>query len=119
IFRQLRDRVDNVWSGVPVVDKSDPNVKSNTTSRVEYIDGRKVVINETFYTKQTEFGTSVYNVRVVDFLPPNDETTGTTNDGKPQLDVENIDDEMDIKSNNDGPLDKGSPEELDNSENEI
>lgn len=86
----------------------------------KYIDGRKVVINDTFYTKETDFGTSVYNVRVIDFLPLNDETTSTTNDGQPELDVENVDDETDIKSNNDADaeLDKGSPEELDTNENE-
>lgn len=83
---------------------------------LKYIDGRKVVINDTFYTKETDYGTSVYNVRVIDFLPPNDETTTTTNDG--QLDVENVDDETDSKLNNESELDKGSPEELDNSENE-
>lgn len=121
IVRELRERVHNVWSDVPVdSDKSDPNVKSNSTSRVEYIDGRKVVINDTFYTKETDFGTSVYNVRVIDFLPLDDETTNTTNDGQPKLDVENVDDddETDIKSNNNDELDKGSPEELDNHENE-
>lgn len=88
---------------------------------LKYIDGRKVVINDTFYTKETDFGTSVYNVRVIDFLPTNDDddtTISTANDGQPELDVENVDDETDIKSNNNGELDKGSPEELDNKENE-
>ncbi|KAG4068144.1 hypothetical protein HA402_001569 [Bradysia odoriphaga] len=121
IVRQLRERVHNVWSDTPA-DKSDPSVKSNSTSRVEYIDGRKVVINDTFYTKETEFGTSVYNVRVIDFLPVNDETTRTTatnNNGQPKFDVESVDDETDVKSNNDDELDKGSPEELDNSNNVI
>jgi hypothetical protein len=117
IVRQLRERVHNVWTDTPV-DKSDPSVKSNSTSRVEYIDGRKVVINDTFYRKDTEYGTSVYNVRVIDFLPINDETTGTTatnNDG-PKI---SVDDEADVKSNNDDELDKGSPEELDASNNVI
>lgn len=36
IVRQLRERVHNVWGETPVEsDKSDPSVKSNTTSRVE------------------------------------------------------------------------------------
>jgi len=47
-----------------------------------------------------------------------DETTSTTNDGQSELDVENIDDKTEIKSNSDAELDKGSPEELDNNENE-
>lgn len=124
IVRQLRERVHNVWSDDAPVDKSDPSVKTNSTSRVEYIDGRKVLINDTFYTKETEFGTSVYNVRVIDFLPVNDETTRTTatnNNGEPNFDVEGVDDdEIDVvKSNNDDELDKGSPEELDNSNNII
>lgn len=83
---------------------------------LKYINGRKVVINDTFYTKETDFGTSVYNVRVIDFLPDNDETTSsTTNDGSPELDV---DDESGIESNNNGELDRGSPEELDNNEHD-
>lgn len=92
-------------------------------SHLKYIDGRKVVINDTFYTKATEFGTSVYNVRVIDFLPANDGTTRTTatnNDGESKFDVESVDDGTDVKSNsNDDELDKGSPEELDNSNNVI
>jgi len=123
VVRQLRERVHNVWSDAPVY-KSDPSVKSNSTSRVEYIDGRKVVINDTFYTKQTDFGTSVYNVRIIDFLPENDNvdetTSGTNTGGRPDSDVESVDDRKDtVKSNNgDGELDKGSPEELENNENE-
>jgi len=124
IVRQLRERVHNVWSESPVAggvdsEKSDPTVKTNSTSRVEYIDGRKVVINDTFYTKETDFGTSVYNVRVIDFLPLDDETTSTANNNGPsELDVENIDGKIEIKPNNDSELDKGSPEELDNNEND-
>jgi len=123
IVRQLRERVHNVWSESPVAggadsEKSDPTVKSNSTSRVEYIDGRKVVINDTFYTKETDFGTSVYNVRVIDFLPLDDETISTADNDQSGLDVENIDDKTEVKPNNESELDKGSPEELDNNDND-
>jgi len=122
IVRQLRERVQNVWAEASIDSPnadSTPSVKTNSTSRVEYIDGRKVVINDTFYTKETDFGTSVYNVRVIDFLPQDDdEITSTTNDGKPELDTENIDDKTEIKPSTDGELDRGSPEELESNDND-
>jgi len=125
IVRQLTERVHNIWSEVPVdSEKSEdtPNLKTNSTSRVEYIDGRKVVINDTFYVKESDFGTSVYNVRVIDVLPlEDDEITKAPIDAKPEFDVENVDVKTEIKSNIDDELDKGSPEELDNNnrDNEI
>lgn len=43
--------------------------KANSTSTVKVIDGHKVIINDTYYTKKTDFGTSVFKVRVIDVLP--------------------------------------------------
>lgn len=85
---------------------------------LQYIDGRKVVINDTFYAKETEFGTSVYSVRVVDFSPFDDEKTSTTNDREPELEVESVDSKTENKSNDDDEIDKGSPEELGNNDSE-
>lgn len=51
-------------------------------------------------------------------MPLSEETTSTTNYDQPEFDVENVNDETDIKSNNDDELDKGSPEELDSNDNE-
>jgi len=123
IMRQLSDRVRNVWSELPVdsetgSEKSDPTVKSNSTSRVEYIDGQKVVINDTIYTKETDFGASVYKVRVIEFLPTDDDITSIANKGQSESDVESVNAGKKNKSNSGAALDKGSPEELDNNDNE-
>ncbi|XP_050303582.1 uncharacterized protein LOC126741246 [Anthonomus grandis grandis] len=49
--------------------------KGNTTSITKVIDGRTVVINETEYKNEDDFGGTFFKVRVIDVKPENEETT--------------------------------------------
>lgn len=86
LIKRLRDRMAGSWnpfyggsdfahSGpgiwpveIPDDDSSD-DAQTNTTSTVKFIDGHKVIINDTYYTKKTGYGTSIYKVRVIDVKP--------------------------------------------------
>ncbi|XP_049825358.1 uncharacterized protein LOC109598540 isoform X2 [Aethina tumida] len=63
--------------------------KGNTTSVTKIIDGHKVVINETEYQKQDDFGGSFFKVRIIDVQPDSNETsdevpaTAVTKDREP------------------------------------
>ncbi|XP_053676350.1 uncharacterized protein LOC128726560 [Anopheles nili] len=80
LLKRVRDRFAGSWNpfyggdfapsgpGVwplEIPDDSSEDGITNTTSTVKIIDGHKVVINDTYYTKKTEFGTSIFKVRVI------------------------------------------------------
>ncbi|XP_058814870.1 uncharacterized protein LOC131678648 [Topomyia yanbarensis] len=99
LMRRLRDRFSGSWnpfygggdfvpSGpgvwpVDIPDESSDGGETNTTSTVKIIDGHKVIINDTYYTKHTEFGTSIYKVRVVDVKPLDEDEAGKIPTEKP------------------------------------
>uniref|UniRef100_A0A2M4A4S9 Putative salivary secreted mucin 3 n=2 Tax=Anopheles triannulatus TaxID=58253 RepID=A0A2M4A4S9_9DIPT len=99
ILKRMRDRFAGSWnpfySGIPsTVDfvpsgpgiwpselpsddsSSEDGTNTNSTSTVKVIDGHKVVINDTYYTKKTEYGTSIFKVRVIDVKPASGEGDG-------------------------------------------
>ncbi|XP_055598974.1 uncharacterized protein LOC129748391 [Uranotaenia lowii] len=101
LIKRLRDRFAGSWNpfyggaadfvptgpglwpvGIPTDDSSEDGQK-NTTSTVKIIDGHKVIINDTYYTKQNEFGTSVYKVRVIDVKPLDEEDGSKSDEDKP------------------------------------
>uniref|UniRef100_A0A1Q3EV23 Putative salivary secreted mucin 3 n=1 Tax=Culex tarsalis TaxID=7177 RepID=A0A1Q3EV23_CULTA len=93
IIKRVRDRFAGSWnpfygggdfipSGPGLFPIDIPDVESgadgeagqtNSTSTVKVIDGHKVIINDTYYTKKTDFGTSVFKVRVIDVQPADGE----------------------------------------------
>lgn len=101
LVKRLRDRFAGSWNpfyggsdfshtgpGVwPIEipdDDSSEDTQTNTTSTVKIIDGHKVIINDTYYTKKTEYGTSVYKVRVIDVKPAEEgETEKPATEDKP------------------------------------
>lgn len=52
--------------------------KGNTTSVTKVIDGHKVVINETEYKKEDDFGGAFFKVRIIDVRPDSSELTTNT-----------------------------------------
>nr|XP_040232654.2 uncharacterized protein LOC120955657 [Anopheles coluzzii]XP_040232655.2 uncharacterized protein LOC120955657 [Anopheles coluzzii]XP_040232656.2 uncharacterized protein LOC120955657 [Anopheles coluzzii]XP_040232657.2 uncharacterized protein LOC120955657 [Anopheles coluzzii] len=102
LLKRVRDRFSGSWnpfyggdylpSGpgffpVEIPDDSSEDGVTNTTSTVKVIDGHKVVINDTYYTKKTEFGTSIFKVRVIDVKPTDDGSAEATTPKAP-TDVE-------------------------------
>lgn len=101
LLKRVRDRFSGSWnpfyggdylpSGpgffpVEIPDDSSEDGVTNTTSTVKVIDGHKVVINDTYYTKKTEFGTSIFKVRVIDVKPTDDGSAeATTPKHRPML----------------------------------
>lgn len=101
LVKRLRDRFSGSWNpfygggdfahsgpGVwPIEipdDDSSEDGQTNSTSTVKIIDGHKVIINDTYYTKKTQFGTSIYKVRVIDVKPADeDESEKPSTDDKP------------------------------------
>lgn len=101
LVKRLRDRFSGSWNpfyggsdfshsgpGVwPIEipdDDSSEDTQTNSTSTVKIIDGHKVIINDTYYTKKTEYGTSVYKVRVIDVKPATEgETEKPATEDKP------------------------------------
>lgn len=92
LIKRLRDRMAGSWNpfyggsdfghsgpGVwPIEipdDDSSEDAQTNTTSTVKIIDGHKVIINDTYYTKKTGYGTSIYKVRVIDVKPAEEPET--------------------------------------------
>uniref|UniRef100_A0A182S5A3 Salivary secreted mucin 3 n=1 Tax=Anopheles funestus TaxID=62324 RepID=A0A182S5A3_ANOFN len=75
-----------IWPPEIPEDSSEDGV-TNSTSTVKVIDGHKVVINDTYYTKKTEFGTSIFKVRVIDVKPTDDSSEAVTTPKAP-TDVE-------------------------------
>lgn len=93
VIKRVRDRFAGSWnpfygggefipSGPGLFPIDIPDVESgadaeggqtNSTSTVKVIDGHKVIINDTYYTKKTDFGTSVFKVRVIDVQPADGE----------------------------------------------
>lgn len=90
IIKRVRDRFAGSWNpfyggggdfipsgpglfpiDIPDVDSAEGG-QTNSTSTVKVIDGHKVIINDTYYTKKTDFGTSVFKVRVIDVQPADD-----------------------------------------------
>lgn len=87
LIKRVRDRFAGSWNpflgggdfvpsgpglfpiDIPDVDDSEEGAQTNSTSTVKVIDGHKVIINDTYYTKKTDFGTSVFKVRVIDVKP--------------------------------------------------
>lgn len=84
VLKRMRDRFAGSWNPfyggdlVPsgpgvwpaeIPDDSSEDGVTNSTSTVKIIDGHKVVINDTYYTKKTDFGTSIFKVRVIDVKP--------------------------------------------------
>ncbi|XP_023013082.1 virus-induced RNA 1 [Leptinotarsa decemlineata] len=53
--------------------------KGNTTSITKVIDGHKVIINETEYKKEDEFGGSFFKVRIIDVQPDEEGLTTDKN----------------------------------------
>ncbi|XP_052864563.1 uncharacterized protein LOC128271163 [Anopheles cruzii] len=99
ILKRMRDRFAGSWnpffSGIPsagdfvpsgpgiwpadgIPDDSAEDGNTNSTSTVKVIDGHKVVINDTYYTKKTEFGTSIFKVRVIDVKPAGDDSSSSS-----------------------------------------
>ncbi|XP_055636283.1 uncharacterized protein LOC129775499 [Toxorhynchites rutilus septentrionalis] len=92
LIRRLRDRFSGSWnpfygdsgfgsSGpglwpIDIPDDSSEDGQKNSTSTVKVIDGHKVIINDTYYTKKNEFGTSIFKVRVIDVKPADEEGEG-------------------------------------------
>ncbi|XP_053665237.1 uncharacterized protein LOC128714387 [Anopheles marshallii] len=102
LLKRVRDRFSGSWNPfyggdfVPsgpgvwpaeLPDDSSEDGVTNSTSTVKVIDGHKVVINDTYYTKKTEFGTSIFKVRVIDVKPTDDSTEVVTTPKAP-TDVE-------------------------------
>ncbi|XP_052896166.1 uncharacterized protein LOC128303299 isoform X2 [Anopheles moucheti] len=102
LLKRVRDRFSGSWNPfyggdfVPsgpgvwpaeIPDDSSEDGVTNSTSTVKVIDGHKVVINDTYYTKKTEFGTSIFKVRVIDVKPTDDSTEVATTPKAP-TDVE-------------------------------
>lgn len=99
LMKRLRDRFAGSWnpfyggsdfgpSGpglfpIDIPEDSSEDGQTNTTSTVKIIDGHKVIINDTYYTKHTDFGTSVYKVRVIDVKPLDGNEEGTPSTEKP------------------------------------
>lgn len=101
LIKRLRDRMAGSWNpfygdsdfahsgpGVwPIEipdDDSSEDAQTNTTSTVKFIDGHKVIINDTYYTKKTGYGTSIYKVRVIDVKPAEEgETEKPATEEKP------------------------------------
>uniref|UniRef100_A0A1L8DPP1 Putative salivary secreted mucin 3 n=1 Tax=Nyssomyia neivai TaxID=330878 RepID=A0A1L8DPP1_9DIPT len=85
-LRNFRTQFANPWADGPFGgddgdDGDEP--KGNTTSTVQIIDGHKVIVNETTYVKNTDFGTSIIKHRTVEVQPQDDEESeGTTNNPK-------------------------------------
>lgn len=91
VIKRVRDRFAGSWNpfyggdefapsgpglfpiDIPDVDDAEGG-KTNSTSTVKVIDGHKVIINDTYYTKKTDFGTSVFKVRVIDVKPVDEES---------------------------------------------
>ncbi|XP_050101007.1 WW domain-binding protein 11 [Anopheles aquasalis] len=106
ILKRMRDRFAGSWnpfySGIPsTVDfvpsgpgiwpseipddsSSEDGTNTNSTSTVKVIDGHKVVINDTYYTKKTEYGTSIFKVRVIDVKPASGEGDAEETPGAPK-----------------------------------
>ncbi|RZC36535.1 uncharacterized protein BDFB_013910, partial [Asbolus verrucosus] len=63
------------FPGFPDIDLS----KGNTTSITKVIDGHKVVINETEYKHEGDFGGSFFKVRIIDVQPDSSELTTEKN----------------------------------------
>lgn len=102
LLKRVRDRFAGSWnpfyggefapSGpgvwpVEIPDDSSEDGATNSTSTVKVIDGHKVVINDTYYTKKTEFGTSIFKVRVIDVKPTDGDSEEVTSPKAP-TDVE-------------------------------
>uniref|UniRef100_A0A182KCL5 Salivary secreted mucin 3 n=1 Tax=Anopheles christyi TaxID=43041 RepID=A0A182KCL5_9DIPT len=103
LLKRVRDRFAGSWnpfyggdylpSGpgiwpVEIPDDSSEDGVTNSTSTVKVIDGHKVVINDTYYTKKTEFGTSIFKVRVIDVKPTDDGSSEEVTSPKAPTDVE-------------------------------
>lgn len=93
LMKRVRDRFAGSWnpfyggdfipSGpgvwpVDIPEESSEDGATNSTSTVKVIDGHKVVINDTYYTKKTDFGTSIFKVRVIDVKPVDEAPAGET-----------------------------------------
>ncbi|CAH0561472.1 unnamed protein product [Brassicogethes aeneus] len=71
-----------IGGGLPIVPRF-PSVdlgKGNTTSVTKVIDGHKVVINETEYKKEDDFGGAYLKVRIVDLQPDSSEAVSAEED---------------------------------------
>ncbi|XP_035908862.1 uncharacterized protein LOC118510741 isoform X2 [Anopheles stephensi] len=103
LLKRVRDRFSGSWnpfyggefapSGpgvwpVEIPDDSSEDGVTNSTSTVKVIDGHKVVINDTYYTKKTEFGTSIFKVRVIDVKPTDGDSDEVSTSPKAPTDVE-------------------------------
>lgn len=92
IFTRMRQQLDQLLRsfgggsapGFPSVQSGFPQIpgldlgKGNTTSVTKVIDGHKVVINETEYNKQGDFGGAFFKVRIIDVKPDSSESTTAT-----------------------------------------
>lgn len=100
VIKRVRDRFAGSWNpfygggdfipsgpglfpiDIPDVETADvEGGQTNSTSTVKVIDGHKVIINDTYYTKKTDFGTSVFKVRVIDVQPADGEESGEKDGG--------------------------------------
>ncbi|CAD7079388.1 unnamed protein product [Hermetia illucens] len=83
-MRRFRERVFGGWfNSIPTLNigELDPS-KGNSTSVVKVIDGHRVEINDTVYTKTDEDGNAIYKVRVVNVRPLEEgETYSTSTEG--------------------------------------
>jgi hypothetical protein len=69
---------DSPFPGFPDIADLDLG-KGNTTSVTKVIDGHKVVINETEFKKQGDFGGAFFKVRIIDVQPNSSEMTTEEN----------------------------------------
>ncbi|XP_049533734.1 icarapin-like isoform X1 [Anopheles darlingi] len=78
-----------IWpSEIPEDSSSEDGTNTNSTSTVKVIDGHKVVINDTYYTKKTGYGTSIFKVRVIDVKPASGEGGDEAPESKPEQPTE-------------------------------
>lgn len=100
LIKRVRDRFAGSWNpfyggdfgAVPsgpglwpaeIPDDSSEDGVTNSTSTVKIIDGHKYIINDTYYTKKTDFGTSIFKVRVIDVKPTDASSEETTSPKAP------------------------------------
>lgn len=130
LIKRLRGQFANSWNpfydggsdflpsrpGVwPLIPDESPEDGQNTTSTVKVIDGHKVVINDTYYTRKNEFGTSIFKVRVIDVKPADGDSEGDSASTEKPVDTGNragtdADSSKDDSSKDDSSKDEPEPE---------
>lgn len=132
-WRRLRESFfNNWWSSIPQPgDENWDQPEGNSTSEVKVIDGHKVVVNDTVYTKKDDSGNAIFRVRILNIHPvdSSEENDGKDNVTTPGSNSElpnysektNYNNEKNSSEDGNKSEDKGSPEiiEKKQEENEI